>query len=506
MLQVVCPACGAKLNIRDDLKGKRINCGACTNSFSIASQAEQVVIPTQVVATRSQQFQAEPAGPVIRADSISYRAKYRRPSLLTRVISLAIQIGITCGTLYGGYYLLSQRVAVQKAPQPKVVQVQKPRSARPPAPKAEMQEAPRIHPRIATRSIAMPMQQVSRLPALPDQIDLPAVEDSRTTTLLEGIADAELDLVSLSPHLKHDGKKLSWHDPKESDKPIVFAGLTVKERKLLFRWLGSVPREAEGALRNSVIKLGSEGNEQTIAMRQPLIVEPFDLSLKRNVQRIVAKFEHLPPREAIRADFTGVDLFPYHQIKGCGTKGLKLKDVTTIWYKGTNAAATKVTLKKIGKSVVFELDSRYKLPSGDEEPMSISKGSRKRKQLNKLAVKANAAMRVLSDLQTRHFRLREELHDLRVHTPNTRQLGGMLLDSSLLLSRKIERVQGAISATEADMVNAKRLISQRPKFQRELAEFDRVSQLAGALHGTKGLTYRIYMLVAGREVDLLIAK
>jgi len=108
VLQVVCPACGAKLNIRDDLKGKRINCGGCTNSFSIASHSEQVVVPMQVVSAQTQAAQPQKshglAGPAIRMQPNAYRARLRRPSLLTRVLSLAVQLGITCGTLYAGYY------------------------------------------------------------------------------------------------------------------------------------------------------------------------------------------------------------------------------------------------------------------------------------------------------------------------------------------------------------------------------------------------------------------
>jgi hypothetical protein len=38
-----------------------------------------------------------------------------------------------------------------------------------------------------------------------------------------------------------------------------------------------------------------------------------------------------------------------------------------------------VLLLMIGHVAVLKLDSRYKLPSGDEEPMSIPKGNRKLK-------------------------------------------------------------------------------------------------------------------------------
>jgi len=505
VLQVVCPACGAKLNIRDDLKGKRINCGGCTNSFSIASLANQEVVPTQVVPTQTPATQTlrpqSRAGPVILTHSISksYRSRLRRTSLLTKVISLTIQLGITCGTFYAGYYLLSQRAVVQKAPH--VSKVEKPERVRLSAPKIAAQKVPRaLLPQIVPRDLE-PKLRVPQLPDLPSQIDLPEVDDTRISTLFENIQDAELELVSLSTNLKHDGKKLSWNCQKSGDKLAVIAGLTIKDEKVLFRWLGDVPKEAERDLRNSVIKIKCLGDERVIALRQPLFVEPSEISLKKNVQRIVAKFDHQPPRDAIRADFTGINLFPHHRIDGCSTNGMKLKDTTTIWYNDATAAASRLSLKKIGNTITFELDSRYKLPSGDEEPMSISRGNRNFKQLNRMMDSSNAAKVALAKLQ-RHLSRRNDDLNAQRRAESSRFVN----DFSVGIGGKIQSIKNEILAIKRNISEAKRLVSQRSAIQRELVELDRVSQVAKGLHGKKGISYRIYMVVAGHEIDLLLTK
>jgi len=110
----------------------------------------------------------------------------------------------------------------------------KPKPVRLPVPKRVVPRVDQVQPQIVTRDLE-PKPQVSKLPNFPAQINLPVSNDTRITTLLEGIQDADLKLFSLSENLEYDGRKLTWNDHKVDGKSLVFSGLTVKEDKILFR-------------------------------------------------------------------------------------------------------------------------------------------------------------------------------------------------------------------------------------------------------------------------------
>jgi len=80
-----------------------------------------------------------------------------------------------------------------------------------------------------------------------------------------------------------------------------------------------------------------------------------------------------PSLQEVRFELTGVDKFPRHRIEGRGFSAMQIEDVTTLWYNEAEGAATRVTMVKKGKMIVLRFDSRYKLPSGKEEPMSLPK-------------------------------------------------------------------------------------------------------------------------------------
>jgi len=272
VLQVVCPACGAKLNIRDDFKGKRINCGGCGKKFAIASQDVPVVAPTQVDPSVSPPT-APPDPqlvPLIRTHSSSYRSRLRGTSLFQKTLSILLHLTVPLATLYAGYhlYLVSQHRLKQPAPQ--VVRVEPPQRGKMPKriklePRTIQQDylapsvAPKMEPKLST----------SPLPVFPSQVGLPTTKNTDIRTLISELQDTSFVFISNEAKLVHTNNKLLWRED-ESDEPLLVGGMMLKEGEIVFRWMPGVSQEAEFAVRNSVIKLMQGGSElAAVALRQP---------------------------------------------------------------------------------------------------------------------------------------------------------------------------------------------------------------------------------------------
>ncbi len=445
MLSVVCPACATNLQISDDLKGKRVNCGGCGNAFSIASHAEQVVVPTQVVSAESQLSDAEqpqsPDRPLIQTGYKSFQRRVRGTSAFQKVLFSLLHLCIPLATVYGGYqmYLLTQRRSQQQSPP--VAKVDPPRQQKTPKrlPKAPTPLAPKeFLPRSpdTPREESKPKkpQDYPSHPAFPRQVRLPESYNRSIVTLVEDLSELTFKLLCTDPRLTHVDSRILWQKERE-DEPVLVGGMKLEEKDLVFRWGTEIPEEAESAVRNSVIKITQGKFEQTIALRQPQVTKPIEMSLRNNVQNVVAEIKSCPPMQELFFELTGANKLPHHRTEGRDKRGIQIKDVITLWYNETEKAATRLTMKKRDKAVVVNFDSRYKLPSGEEGPMSLPKLERKQK----------------------------------------------------IIKREL--------AAQNSMA-----------WQNELKELERVYSVARALDGTKDITCRFYMVVAGHEVDLLIAK
>ncbi len=501
MLSVVCPSCSAQLQLDVELKGKRVRCGTCSNTFLVAEQAERVAIPIENAPvqsitpppTSSPTFSPNPSVS-IRTHAGSQRRNNHKPSVITQVLSLLIQLGVSASIVYMGYYFLVRRQPVQKPQKVAPIHQRQPeRSPALPTPKKEVAEVP---PPIKIKPVPIPQTRVAPNPFKnsPDEIELPEVNDGQIVTLLDGAGADTIELIAQDGALTHEDMKLLWKD-KEDQAPSVVAGLALLDGNVSFRWLKNVPSDSENAIRNSFVRLSSAGKEHIVALRQTVVTESVEISLRKSVQRIKAKVEHPPSPDSIYCEFSGASHLPPHRHEGCDLNAMKLNDVAKLWYPGANAAVTQITFMRIGNLVALELDTRYTLPSGDEEPMSIQKGNRKRKTLMKQLNRAKLAPTAIPELNSYLRNLEQQLAAARRSRTNT-----------IVNVMKISDLQDEITSIKNRLQNAEHAKTQIPVIERDLAELTRVATLAQALHKTKGISFRFYRVVEGREFDLLIGK
>jgi hypothetical protein len=87
------------------------------------------------------------------------------------------------------------------------------------------------------------------------------------------------------------------------------------------------------------------------------------------------------------------DLIVADQVTGTKPLGLKLKEAVVIPHGHPNAidAATELTMVKLGTVLAAELATQYVLPSGDVEPLTISRGNRRLRELEDLMAEIRKA-------------------------------------------------------------------------------------------------------------------
>jgi hypothetical protein len=311
-------------------------------------------------------------------------------------------------------------------------------------------------------------------------------------------ADAHLTLISQHPSLSLVDDVLHWHS--EEGHQIAVAGIAIRDGEVQFRWLGDVPQEAETALRNSLIKLDHQGREHVFALREPVQLAAPVFDLTKPAQRIICKVEHSPEPTDVWVDLTSVHQFPPHRHEGKKLLGMRMGDSAMLWWTGAAAAGTKLALVRIGNVAVLKLDSRYKLPSGDEEPMSIPRGNRKLKQLNDLLRDAHSARNAIGELRSYRSRLLGETQRSTGATVN-----GVWVENPVLVARKAAAL-GELAATDKQIKRAEDLIAREPTIERELRELERVSEVARSLHGRTIISYRFFTVVDDYEVDLVVAE
>lgn len=482
-IHVFCPSCRAQLSVDDDCFGQQVVCGGCGASVYIAEAS----------------FPDLPSRPVKRSR--------RRTSSIGSAFRTCAQLAISGASLYLGYLMLKDRINPPPPPRAVVQQrsVKPPRVARP-------HERPRQgEPQVEASPpplpvVETPQEVVASAFALTEKAaNLPPRQDGAVAVLASGPKDMAVQLLTNSAHLRLEGPSVIFTDEKGQRRTV--AGVRSHEGQVEFRWTAKVDEAAEAELHNSALALTSGKERHVLALRMPQRVPAEKLDLTRSVYRISSRCDFQPPPADIRFDFRSADALPKFEQEGAAAVGMAVGSETLMHYAIGAEATTRIQLKRTGNVVIAEFDTRYVLPSGDVEPMAVSRGNRILSELESRLEEAHAAPQMLSTLQSHYRQLPGALQ--RAQAMGTGgNVNGIWVENPVLVGEKtmaISQIQREIAATEEGIAYQQQLIENRPSIQQDLAAIGRIADLSKKLRETK-IAYRFYILVAGEEVDLIVAE
>lgn len=476
MLSILCPHCQTKLTVEEQWRGKTINCLSCGKKLAVAEQASAAnVVP------------AEPALTI--STSASPGARQRKKAIGNRIISTLLHLSITAATIYAGYYLISGRQAAkpQKVATPKT---ETPKSTRP---KVVRVSPKRVEPKRAASAIEVAVSTpkevivptVSPFLDAPLQATLPSSGETGIVTLIDGLDGAEFRLMSNSSELTHSDRKIFWRSENDAA-PSTVAGLALIEGSLKFRWMAPVPAAAETAIRNSIVRLSSDEHQHVLALRTAESLAPLQIDLKKAEQKLVSKCDFLPATDDICFELTGIDQLPDCTCEGDELARLQVRGQTTLQYLAATGAATRLTMRKRGKVVVVEIENGFALPSGDEQPMSITSGTNKLNDLEAASADISAAEAALPGLRSQLKTLQSK-------------------GKKALNTLQRQQLQTTLLTTQQRISYGERLVSQKLAVTADINAIKQVAEVAKQLHETE-VPYRFYTVVDGHEVNLLLAK
>jgi hypothetical protein len=420
-----------------------------------------------------------------------------------------MQFAISGVTLYLAYKMIAPRIAAQPVP-PVVVQRHLPeRKARP-----QRIEAPpkrRLVPQdVPLAPTAVPVQSEAPAPPaleFPKFVSLPSLSEDRVTPLVE-LPDGvfKLALLTNCSALRLDGNRLRFIAGDEAQ-GLTIAGLRIEQRRVEFRWTASAIEEAESELRNAVLVLTTGGQRHAMALRAPQVVEAPVLDLTKSVFRLASVTDHPPDPLHIRFDLKPAALWPTFLHDGDALLGMKIGNSAMLRYTIAEGAATEVRAVPSGNTMAVRLDTRYVLPSGDIEPLSISRGNRKRDRLLGLLDEAEAAPAELSDLRSVASRCQYEIR-LAQNADTWTYVNGIHIQDTVrvaAVNQAISQASARLNAATSRGQYLEDLLANAPAIREDVRVLEKIVDLSKNLREQK-LHYRFYTLVGGEQVDLVIAE
>ncbi|MBA3481846.1 MAG: hypothetical protein H0T51_08535 [Pirellulales bacterium] len=339
----------------------------------------------------------------------------------------------------------------------------------------------------------MPRPQAEPFKDFPRYVELPPTNDDAITGLT-GSVDAKLELLSLDDALAFEDSRIIYNGK-------TVAGLRIGDALVEFKWVKGAPSQSVAAVRNSVLKLTSADKTHHIALRSPVKAKAPVIELAQSSFRIYAKCDAPPHHSLVRFTFGLADQLPVKVLEG-KTEGMKSGDEVLLQYDTSGDAATKVSVRPAGVVLCADFATQYLLPSGDVEPLTISRGNRKLKQLNSLHSQAINAQQSIGELRSYYQSLESSLR-------RAQSSGGARDGYAPLVQAQMSVAAGNINremvATNKQIIRAERLIEDKPSIEADLQEIREIADLAQSIKGTP-IPYRFFMVVKGVEVDLVVAE
>lgn len=521
MIKLRCPNCHVKMAVSEQRAKKPVLCPRCEMKFAVAQPiAEPSDGPAAAQTTPSQAARVQPASPAQPAKPIvnvrpqvttpRTRRRARRKSTLAATISLCVHLMIFSSTVYGAYYLISHvgiLDGIQKQPEAQ----RKHDAQQKPQPRKRYRNEPYRPPPIES----VP-QEKSREPSPPPTptpernpfqntvkfVSLPSKENSSATSLLKIANDVTMGFVPCHANLEWEDEKLIW---RTEDGPILCGGLTQIDGSVFFRWLNGVPEEAQAAIANSIIKLGSGDRHHFIALRTPQVEPQVTYDLRSERQFVRCNCDFCPEPEEVFLEITPNDKLPIRQIDGAENERIKLNDQLTVWFQSAHAAATRLTYEKKGKFPTLLLNTRYKLPSGKEAPLSLGDIKRQERFLENLIHSSAEADNKIDGLESYQNYLASKLDSAYNYQTSVMVNRQPFSDFSRRVHKgqHLGKLQTQLSKVQKRLDVTTDIQANRATIQQDAAELEKVMKLARELHESKAFSYCFYHEVGGHRVDLV---
>ncbi len=490
MFSFTCPHCRAQLQLDDSSRGHRVVCGSC---------GEGVVIATSTAPTSSApQLRSHTEWQPATSPAVSVVPRTLRRKKKNQAVNVVVHVLISLTALAAIAYLYVNRpMNPATPPTPVVIHRTIPRPVKPrPAAPVETAPLPVVIDESEPEPAAPPPEPVPQddpFEGLPTFVDLPDANAGKSV-ILRDLPAPELSLLSNGP-VAIDGATVLVDD-------LPAATMTVTDGALQFQWAKGVSDEEQAAVRNSVLELSSGGATHRIALRAPVRIKAPLLGLKASSLKLYGKCDH-PPEPSGVLVAVQVGHLPTKGTTGSDLSRLKMRDEAIVSYESSVDVASKVTVRPSGNVLVAEIESQYVLPSGDVEPLTISRGNRVLKELEDLHAAAIEAEQSIGRLRTYRARLNSELN----RAQGIRTMSGGYENPAIVAQKNaiIVRVQNELIATEQNIARAEELIERKPTIVKDLEAIGLVAELAQSLKDSP-IPYRFYMLVGGHEVDLVIAE
>ncbi len=514
-IRIDCPHCGKPSMAPHEQAGKRARCSACEGIMRIPVPEATLSSARPSPPANSDAFTPysvpNKAPIIVTAPSVTSRQRRRRRSALESALGAVVMLSVSIGGMAAGYVVLD-KLGVLDRFKDKAVASQ---------PVEQAHAAPRRQKRVLilppTTIVEVPEQQpetievvpTSQTIVLPKTLNLPNNLDLDVVTLLEIPTATGFSITSVDDRLVLKGKTLRWHAVPETSEPI--AGLTIRDGKLIFRWLTDAPDGGIAAVHNSILRIERPAGTETLAMRMPVFVDPIKLDFKKPVLRVTCGCDHPPPFDSIRLTILAGHDFPAFKTTGDNLSSMKVRSETIAMFNMPSSAegvGIKFTMRKRGRTVGIDLHTRYRLPSNYEGSLTFSNGSKKRKEIENLMNLANNASLAMSNLQRDVLRRESELR--RCQSMSTRRYIGRIIatDPSLVAEKNncIRNAERALRNASADVLQASKLIVDLPAIKTELQATEHISSLVESIIAAHGFTHRFYFVVDGVEVDLVVSK
>jgi hypothetical protein len=228
---------------------------------------------------------------------------------------------------------------------------------------------------------------------------------------MEVIGDVNRQVELTLSRLSQDDAPWTWRVDWLKDNSIEIARFSIVNDVLEFEWLAIPPGEAVATLRNSIVKIRANNLDHFVTLRKPKVIAPVTVDLNKNVDRIICDCDDFPDEVQLRLDATPVD-FPPYDTQGTELRGLKLNDERILTYNGAKSAATRIRFTVFKGNPAIELETRYRLPSGDEDTLNIRRGNRKIQNMQKsLALRNDPILRRDFDALEEVADVATELHE-----------------------------------------------------------------------------------------------
>ncbi len=491
MLSILCPHCREKLTLEERWQGKTISCLNC---------GQQLAVP---VVDQSEEPVAPPDSPVIVTTATTSTTQRRRQRAAgNRIVSATLHLSISLAAVYAGYYLVTHRPAANEEPATEIAELPKQRPIGERTRPVDLQRRDNVEPDLPIERDEQPALELEAeiAPAptspfvdVPALVSLPPVEQTDEVALVEGLAQPVVQLASNSPDLALKDQRVLWQSD-DGDDDAVIAALSVVDGNLSFRWSAAVDSAAETALRNSIVHLRENDFQHVIALRTADGGTPLNIDLNENRQKIVGKFSHLAPPGQVSFRLLNLDELPPCIVEGVEPEQLQPGGQTTLEYLEAPGAATRLTMSKRGNVTIVEIESRYALPSGDEQPLSIARGNKKVKELAALYQETLAAEAAIDDLRSR---LKELERDAKA-VPRSRA-------TAFAKAQQLQQLQAEILTVRQSITYAEQLIAAKKVVAADQEALRQVAAVAQQLHKAR-LSYCFFTVVDGHQIDLLVAR